>query len=284
MNRRTSRRFSGVAGLATGIVRPVTVAFLPPRIRAPVPSLHRPHLGARGPRSTTACAGKRRCLPLKVAFVITPRPSREGTRCRYCRSRSSSLRSLSRPLPSATASLYGESAPRAAGAGCRTRRYAGEGPTGSGGGAGWQADLPEANRYHSGCQGTYSRTSPSLLDCLARSRNTESTCSFWSSSLAVVFVPSHSDSIQRTVLVLAPVVAPSTSLTSRPLIRSHEQPTNSRYQTSTPGAPMHAIRHVADNDVAAQDVGVSGLRQPSVPARPWSYRPPGARNRWGRAT
>src|SRR5215212_1135712 len=67
--------------------------------------------------------------------------------------------------------------------------------------------------YHSGCQGTYSRTSLSLLDSLTSARNTASTSSFWCSSLAVVLVPSHSASIQRRLLSLALVFSPSVPLT-----------------------------------------------------------------------
>ncbi len=126
------------------------------------------------------------------------------------------------------------------------------------GGADWKAFTSEAHRYHSGCQGTYSRTFPSLLDFLARSRNTANTSSFFSSSLAVVFVPSHSDSIQRTVLDLAPVVPPSASLTPLPLIRSHLRTPTPQYQPSIPSVSMHDIHHVAYNSVVVQDVGVPG--------------------------
>ena len=125
----------------------------------------------------------------------------------------------------------------------------------------------KARCYHSGRQGTYSRTSPTLLDSLARSRNTDRTSSFWSSSLAVVFVPSHSDSIQRTVLVLAPAVRLSASLTPRPPGRSHEQLANLRHQPSSPDALMHDIRHVAVNAATTQDVGVlEGVPPTLVPS------------------
>src|SRR5215203_7083950 len=66
--------------------------------------------------------------------------------------------------------------------------------------------------YHSGCQGTYSRTSLSLLDSLTSARNTASTSSFWFSSLADVLVPSHSASIQRRFLSLSLAFSMSVSL------------------------------------------------------------------------
>src|ERR687894_1228226 len=160
-------------------------------------------------------------------------------------------------MPPDTACSYSKSEPRVAGAVCRTRRSAGEEFTGCAGGVGWRADLPKARRYQSGCQGTYSWTSPLSLDCLAKSRNTESTSSFWSSSLAVVFVPSHSDSIQRTVLVLAPVVSPSVFLTPLPPVRSHQRVSYPLHQPSSPSVSMHVIRHVACAPRAAQDMGVS---------------------------
>ncbi len=43
---------------------------------------------------------------------------------------------------------------------------------------GSKANRSELHRYHSGCQGSYSRTSPWLLDSLANSRNTANTSSF----------------------------------------------------------------------------------------------------------
>ena len=67
---------------------------------------------------------------------------------------------------------------------------------------------PNGRCYHSGCQGTYSRTALSLLDSLTRARNTASTSSFWSSSMADVLVPSHSASIQRRFLSLALAFSP----------------------------------------------------------------------------
>ncbi len=69
--------------------------------------------------------------------------------------------------------------------------------------------------YHSGAQGTYSRTSLPRLESLASSRKTVSISSFLSSSLAAVLVPSHSDSIQRRFLVLTSAPWLSTILTPR---------------------------------------------------------------------
>jgi hypothetical protein len=60
-----------------------------------------------------------------------------------------------------------------------------------------------AKGHHSGSQGTYSRTSCLLLESLTRVRNTARTSSLRSSSRAVVFVPSHSISIQSRLRVLA---------------------------------------------------------------------------------
>src|SRR5215218_3239644 len=85
---------------------------------------------------------------------------------------------------------------------------------------------PTSDRYHSGCQGTYSRTFSSLLDSLTNSRNTASTSSFWFSSWAVVLLPSHDDSNQRKFLLLTFVLSHSVSLTPRPLFLAAKVPTD----------------------------------------------------------
>jgi len=88
---------------------------------------------------------------------------------------------------------------------------------------------PTSDRYHSGCQGTYSCTFPSLLDSLTNSRNTARTSSFWFSSWAVVLLPSHNDSNQSRFRLLTFVLSHSVSLKLRPLIRF----CTGNYETST---------------------------------------------------